>query len=218
MGGARVVLLAGPSGCGKSSMARRLGLPTVHLDDFYLDAGHPGLPRRHGIVDWDSPACWDADGAAAALVELCRDGRAEMPVYDIPTSRRTASSTLELDGATLVIAEGIFAAELVAPMREAGLLADALALSLPRWRTFWRRLARDLGEGRKPPITLARRGLSLAREEPAQMRTWVAQGCRQMSPQDAERALARLARSPDSDARTPGPAQGGSRRSGAIPR
>src|SRR5690606_35596517 len=82
---ARIVLVTGPSGSGKTSLTRRLGLPVVSLDDFYLDGDHPDLPRRFGIVDWDDPASWDHAGAMAALLDLARTGRAEVPVYDIPT-------------------------------------------------------------------------------------------------------------------------------------
>ena len=67
---ARVVLLSGPSGSGKSSLAARVGLPTVCLDDFYRDGDDAGPAGRRplGIVDWDDPASWDADRAVAALV------------------------------------------------------------------------------------------------------------------------------------------------------
>jgi hypothetical protein len=92
---ALIVLLAGPSGSGKSSLARRLGLPTVCLDDFY----------------------------------------------------RTA---------------------------------------------FWRRLVRDLREGRKPPLTLLRRGWTLLRREPAIVARHVALGATPVSVHDAERRLRRL--------------------------
>jgi hypothetical protein len=87
-----VVLLTGPSGSGKTSLTQRLGLPVVQLDDFYLDIDHPGLPQRYGSVDWDSPETWDGKGALAALHELVTEGRADVPVYDIPTSRRRASA------------------------------------------------------------------------------------------------------------------------------
>ena len=42
----RIVLLTGASGSGKTSLTRRLGLPVVALDDFYLDHAHPDLPQR----------------------------------------------------------------------------------------------------------------------------------------------------------------------------
>lgn len=194
---ARVVLLAGASGSGKTSLARRVGLPTLALDDFYRDAEDPRqdppLPRRFGIVDWDDPASWDAAAAMAAITALCRDGVADVPIYDIPTSRRTGVARLDLAGRRLFVAEGVFAAELVAPARTGGVLADALCLTLHPAVTFARRLLRDLAEFRKPPATLVRRGVALARAERGLVARWTAMGCRPCSPAQAEEALRRLA-------------------------
>jgi uridine kinase len=193
-----VVLLCGPSGSGKTSLTRRLGLPVLQLDDFYRDGDDvrtdPPMPRRFGIVDWDDPASWDADAAMAAVLELAARGATATPVYDIPTSRRTGSTRLDLDGAPLLLAEGIFAAQLVDRCRRAGILADALCLRLRPPITFWRRLARDLSESRKPPLTLLRRGLALMRAEPRLVAEWVALGCRAVSPAEAEATVRALVR------------------------
>lgn len=189
---ARIVLLTGPSGSGKTSLTRRVGLPVLSLDDFYLDGDHPDLPRRYGIVDWDDPASWDHAGALAALLEISRTGRAEVPVYDIPTNSRTASTVVDAGGAPVVIAEGIFAAELVADCRELDILADALCIVRPRGQTFWFRLLRDLGEARKPPLTLVRRGLSLARNEPAMVAELATKGARTVRVEEAEARIHEL--------------------------
>ena len=192
----RIVLLTGPSGSGKTSLTGRLGLPVVSLDDFYRDGDHPDLPRRYGIVDWDDPRSWDHDGALAALLEIARTGRAELPLYDIPTNRRTATRVFDAGGSPIVLAEGIFAAELIADCREEDILADALCLWRPRAQTFWFRLTRDLGEARKPPLTLLRRGLNLARIEPHMITELVARGARKMRVSDAESYLRELAARP----------------------
>jgi uridine kinase len=198
---ARVVLLAGASGSGKTSLARRVGLPTLALDDFYRDGNDqrqdPPLPMRFGIVDWDDPASWDADSALAVVERLCRTGAADVPVYDIPTSRRTGTVRFDLGDSRVFVAEGIFAAELVPLLRgdpqRTQLLADALCLTLHPAVTFGRRLLRDLAEMRKPPLTLVRRGFALARGERALVARWVALGCRPCSIPEAETELRALA-------------------------
>src|SRR5690625_5703742 len=94
----RIVLLTGASGSGKTSLVRRLGIPTITLDDFYFDHNHPGLPERFGIVDWDDPAMWNRRAAVETLLQVCREGEAELPIYDIPTSTRTGSRRFIADG------------------------------------------------------------------------------------------------------------------------
>lgn len=169
-------------------VTRRFGT-VVALDDFYLDHDHPDLPQRFGIVDWDDPRSWDAAGAVAALVDLARTGHTDVPVYDIPTSRRTGTTHLDVTGSRVVLAEGIFAAEIVAACRAQDVLADAICLRRPRLMTFWFRLLRDLAEMRKPPLTLFRRGWGLLRAEPALVRHWVSLGCRALTPAQAEKEI-----------------------------
>jgi uridine kinase len=177
---ARVVLLAGPSGSGKTHLAEESGLPMLDLDDFYKDGDDPTLPRHPtlGIVDWDDPASWDAAAALAALEQVCRDGAAEVPVYDIAHDGRVGTRRFDLHGAPAFVGTGIFAAELVAPARERGLVADAVVVRRSRAKNFLRRLRRDVAEHRKPVITLVRRGLRLLRAEPSVVRRQVALGCR----------------------------------------
>lgn len=190
---ARVVLLTGPSGSGKSKLTDRLGLSTVELDDFYREGDEPDLPQRFGIVDWDSPGSWDGAAALEALTVLCETGRATVPEYSIRTSRRTGSRTVDVGDAPLVIAEGIFAAELIEPLRAAGLLADAICIDRPRLLNFALRLARDLRQARKPIPVLIRRGLGLARDEGRRMRAWIGAGMRPLPVRHAHRSILRTA-------------------------
>ncbi len=196
---ALVLLLAGASGSGKSTLVDRLvqrhpEVTVVQLDDFYREGTDPGLPAWAGIVDWDDPGSWDADAAHVALVGLCRARSCEVPVYDIPTSSITGTRGVVLTG-PVVVAEGLFAPELVSRLRASGLLLEAVHLRSRPALTFVRRLARDLSGHRKPPLTLLRRGWALARREPALLRRWTALGTRPVSKADVERLVAdRLAR------------------------
>lgn len=162
-------MVAGPSGSGKSRLARLAGphVAQVSLDDFYFDHDHPGLPQRLGIPDWDDAVTWDLDAAMAALGALVRDGVAELPVYDISTSRRIGSRHLDVRDKQVVVAEGIFAPEAFGAAREAGLPVSAIWLDRRRPANFARRLVRDLKEHRKPPAILVRRGVVLYRTEPS---------------------------------------------------
>lgn len=178
---AGVVLIAGPSGSGKSYIARRTGLPVLCLDDFYKNVDDPTLPRADGRVDWESPSAWNAAAAVEAITRLAHDGRAEVPVYAISADRQVGTRLLDLNGAPLFIAEGIFAAEICADCRSRGLLAGAYALRRPRALTFVRRLSRDLAERRKPPAVLIRRGLRLLWTESAVLRRQTELGCQPAS-------------------------------------
>jgi len=192
---ARVVLLAGPSGSGKSHLAAACGLPAVCLDDFYRDGDDPDLPIHPelGIPDWDDPRAWDREQALDTLVTLARAGRCEVPLYDIGQDRRVGSRHIDLQGTPLVVAEGIFAGELIGPLRDADLLDEAICLAPHPRVTFWRRLARDLRDGRKGPWTLLRRGRALRRAEPGIVAGLVAQGAIALPPNRAADRLDALA-------------------------
>ncbi|MET9465155.1 ATP-binding protein [Streptomyces sp. NPDC006544] len=201
----RVVLLTGPSGSGKSSLAARSGLPVLRLDDFYKDGDDPTLPLVDGTadIDWDSPLSWDAEAAVDAIAHLCSAGRAEVPVYDIAASARTGTEALDISRTPLFIAEGIFAADIVARCQERGLLADALCLRGRPSTTFRRRLARDLREGRKSVPFLLRRGWRLMRAERGIVARHTALGAH---PCGRDEALGRLAAAAAGRHRTTAPA------------
>ena len=188
----RVILLAGPSGSGKSHLARESGLPVLALDDFYRGGDDAHLPRDPdlGIIDWDDPLAWNAEVAVEAITAICREGHADVPVYDIAHDHATSTQRFDAGSAQLFVAEGLFAAEIIAPCRERGLLADALLVHRRPWLNFVRRLFRDLAEHRKPPLTLKRRGRALLRAERAVVRRQITLGARPSSAAEVRRLLA----------------------------
>lgn len=188
---ARVVVLAGPSGCGKTYLAERSGLPVIALDDFYRDGDSPDMPVRDGRIDWEDPRSWDTDGAVDALARLCRTGTAEIPVYELGSDARVGSRTVTLDGHRAVVAEGLFAAEIVDRLAGEGVLADAVTVRSRAPVTFVRRLVRDLRERRKPPGVLLRMGWEKLRSERAVVAHQVRHGCRPASKREVSALLAR---------------------------
>ena len=187
----RVILLAGPSGSGKTRLARACRALVVRLDDFYRDADAPDLPRTpHGFIDWDDVATWDAAGAVAALKHLVTEGHAEMPVYSITDSRRIGWRRLDLDGEQLVIAEGIFAIELLAHARADGLEVEPLYLDRSRTLVAALRFRRDVAQHRKPLPVLVRRGLDLWHAQPGLRRRAVAAGFAPVTMRAGVRGLA----------------------------
>lgn len=194
---ADVVLLVGPSGSGKTYLATSVGLPVLALDDFYradTDAGLPRLPD--GNVDWDHTGSWDGDAAIDALERLCCTDEVVVPDYSISENRAVGTKIVRRHGSRVVVSEGIFAAELIEPLRAAGLLADALLIRQNRWLTFARRLARDLRENRKSRWYLVTQGWAKTRSEPAVIARQLAKGARPVSKPQARAILAELAARP----------------------
>ena len=189
---ATVVLIGGASGSGKSRIAELSGLPVLHLDDYYREGDDPALPRLgSGETDWDHPGSWHRDRALDALEELARTGRTTAPLYDISRSATVGSHEVTLGGATRFVAEGVFVGEVVAEARRRGILHDAIVVHRSRWVTMGLRFTRDLREHRKSPAFLVKRGLLLARREPAIVARLTDAGCRPVRVRAATRMLAR---------------------------
>ncbi|MGO4955987.1 uridine kinase [Luteococcus sp. Sow4_B9] len=180
-----VILLAGPSGSGKSRLARVTGATQFRLDDFYKDHDAPGLPVIDDRIDWDDVATWDSVAAAVALGELLTTGRAEVPRYSIARSRAEGTHVVDLGDERVLIAEGIFAPDLLTACREREIAVTALWLDRSRHANCVRRLRRDLAQHRKPASILVRRGLQLWREETDKRNRALAQGFQPMGMRQA---------------------------------
>lgn len=194
---ADVVLLVGPSGSGKTYLASSVGLPILALDDFYRADTEPGMPRGDdGKVDWEHPGSWNPGAAVAALEELCCRDRVSVPDYSFSHNRAVGTKVVTRGTARVVVAEGIFAAELIEPLRACGLLADALLIRQDRWVTFGRRLVRDLREARKSRWYLVTQGWKKTLAEPAVVARQLGQGARPVTKPEARAILADLAARP----------------------
>lgn len=175
-----LILLGGSSGSGKSFLAERYGRPHIELDNFYRelreDSAASPLPRTgYGEVDWDHPGTWNCQAAAESVVELLASGSMRVPNYSISTSSSSGHSTVSMDGGPAV-AEGIFADEILAPLRERGVEVGAYYIDVPPMTTAVRRFVRDVRERRKPVVFLLRRGWALYRAEAQLRRRYVEAG------------------------------------------
>ncbi|MEP7034171.1 MAG: ATP-binding protein [Dermatophilaceae bacterium] len=193
--------MAGPSGAGKSRLAAHLhdlhGWPIVRLDDFYRDGDDPSLPfLPMGVPDWDNPRSWDGDRAVQALVGLCENGAVDVPAYDISSSRALGHCAVTAEPGQLILAEGIFAADIIAALAAEDILAAAYCVHAGPWLTFCRRLVRDLAGRRKSPWVLWRRGLILCRKEPEIVARHVRLGARPVSAAEARAAITTLVDTP----------------------
>ena len=187
-----IILLAGPSGSGKSHLTHMADLPELRLDDFYRDHHEAGLPVVRDMVDWDDVASWNLPLAVEALKELATAGHTVAPHYDISQSRADGTHIVEVGDAAALVAEGIFALDLLEPCLRSGLNVLPIWLDRPRWFNFARRLVRDLQQHRKSPPVLVRRGLALCRAEPALRSRAIVMGFQPMSMRRARAAVASL--------------------------
>lgn len=147
----RVLLTVdGIDGSGKSTFARRIhgglvaaGLPAVlvKVDDFRRPVDWTSAPTEaevyydayYDLADCDACLRAFATGAPSATV----------PVFDIPTERRTGTRTLALEGIEIAVLEGVFPLRL--PTAAEGVL---IYLQTTEAEARRRIIGRDLRKGR----------------------------------------------------------------------
>ena len=191
-----IIGVVGTSGSGKSYLAARFGRPHVELDSFYREISEhtpqSPLPQTaYHEVDWDHPDTWNSDAAAHAMLELLQAGRTQVPKYSIATSSYTGHCSIRLAEGP-VIAEGIFADAVLAPLLRLGLSVEPIFIQVSPITTAVRRLVRDLREHRKPVPFLLKRGWALFRSERRVRQRYLDAGFRPMPKRQVKRLLAGL--------------------------
>lgn len=118
-GSVKIISLSGPTCSGKTTAAgllsQRLGgygisVLTVSIDDFYFDRDYLHALATYkgtGKIDYDSVDTIDLDSLKKFIVEICATGRAECPIFDFKTGRRSGMKTLTADKGTVLLFEGI---------------------------------------------------------------------------------------------------------------
>ncbi|WP_371931375.1 uridine kinase [Glutamicibacter sp. MNS18] len=197
----KVILIGGASGSGKSYLAARYGRPHLPLDEFYRQMSEDGSPdpfprTGYGEIDWDHPHTWNRQAALDAITELLQTGSTMVPNYSISISSYTGHRRLR--GSGPVVAEGIFLAELLEPLRAMGVNVEAYYVDEPALLTALRRFARDVSERRKPIPFLIRRGFALFRAHRPDRELYRSKGFTVMAKPKLKRLLAELAGSRDS--------------------
>ncbi|QTG80275.1 uridine kinase family protein [Arthrobacter crystallopoietes] len=191
-----LVLLGGASGSGKSYLAARFGRPHVELDSFYREISEhtpqSPLPQTaYEEIDWDHPDTWNSDAAARAMLRLLQTGSTQVPQYSIATSSYTGHRSVRLAEGP-VIAEGIFADAVLAPLLGLGVPVEPIFIQVSPLTTAVRRLVRDLREHRKPVPFLLKRGWALFRAERRVRQRYLDAGFRPIPKRQVKRLLAAL--------------------------
>lgn len=109
-------------------------------------------PQPGGSFDFDAPESVDVADCARAVSELKTRSVVTIPVYDMKTSDRTGTQTIQLKPTDMfIVVPGIFAFH--SPLRA---LADLkIYIDTPREIRVARRMIRDVQKGRNDIDTLA---------------------------------------------------------------
>lgn len=163
-----VILLCGPSGSGKTTTAHLLKsalrsrghrAKTLSLDDYFLPATSPGLPRNEwGEIDFESPYRLDIPLLSDQMEMIFACQPVDIPTYDFPSQSRAGSRYFHREPGEFVIFEGIhalnprvtgaamdFSTHLYISVRRRLRLPDGSSLH-PNYIRLMRRLLRDQRE------------------------------------------------------------------------
>lgn len=146
------VLVCGGSCSGKSVFAQMFNHTFIlEMDHFYFGKAQM-KPLSDGSYDFDAPESVDIADCARAAGELAGGKPVTIPVYDMKTSDRTGTQTIQLkpDDKFIVI-PGIFS--FYSPLRELGDMN--IYIDTPREIRVARRMIRDVAKGRNDIDTLA---------------------------------------------------------------
>jgi len=146
------ILVCGGSCSGKSVFARMFKHAFIlEMDHFYVGKDQM-KPQPDGSYDFDAPESVDVADCARAVMELKTGKPVTIPVYDMVTSDRTGTQTIQLKpDDTFIVIPGIFSFN--SPLREVGDLK--IYVDTPREIRVARRMIRDVAKGRNDIDTLA---------------------------------------------------------------
>ena len=150
------LFIAGGSASGKTwladALAERVACTRLSQDRFYHDRPESADGSDRHAFDFDRPEAIDWSGMEAALRDL-RSGRAtRVPVYDMGTSKRAGSETLQPHGRLLVV-DGTLILH-AAAMR--GLWDHSVFVDAPETLRRERRLRRDVELRQREPADIVR--------------------------------------------------------------
>lgn len=146
------VLICGGSCSGKSVFAQKFTNAFIlEMDHFYFGKDKM-KPQEDGSYDFDAPESVDIVDCARAVKELATGKPVTIPVYDMVTSDRTGTQTIQLkENDKFIVVPGIFS--FYSPLRELGDLK--IFIDTPREIRVARRMIRDVAKGRNDIDTLS---------------------------------------------------------------
>jgi uridine kinase len=146
------ILVCGGSCSGKSVFAGMFKHAfLLEMDHFYFGKEHM-KPRPDGSYDFDAPESVDIADCTRAVTELKTGNPVTIPVYDMVTSDRTGTQTIQIKpDDKFIVVPGIFA--FYSPLRETGDLK--IYIDTPREIRVARRMIRDVAKGRNDIDTLS---------------------------------------------------------------